>query len=271
MIEMARSLGQQLGYSIHRGDIVQFDAIDEAWPALAAFESGLRDAGFLCSRYDHFGNWREPLSGRSCDQYLAERDGSLREIVRRRGRALEIQQAKFGVHSTIDGIDAAIAAYELVYSRSWKQPEPYPAFHSILMRKAASQGVLRLGSCWLGDRPIAVQLWIHWAGSATVLKLAHDHEFDRLSPGTVLLARMIRHVIEKDRVLDIDFGRGDDPYKRRWATQRRQRIGLIAANPRSVRGAYVLVRQVAGRWFSSMKARAHLPAKRPASRTASLV
>lgn len=250
---VARSLGRHLGHSIRPGAIVHFDAVDAAWPELEEFEAGLREAGFRTFRYQHFGNWWEPLARRSFEGYLAARKGSLREIVRRRGRALKNLGARFEVHSTGDGVESAVASYELVYSRSWKEPEPFPRFHGVLIRSAASEGLLRFGSCWLGDRPIAVQLWIHWAGSATVLKLAHDQEFDRLSPGSVLLAYMIEQAIREDGVREIDFGRGDDAYKRDWATQRRQRIGLIAANPRSLRGGFVLAKQVAGQWFSSVK------------------
>lgn len=249
-MQTATSLGRHLGASLARSDIVHFDALDEAWPGLGAFEAGLRASGFRSARYDHFGNWSDPLLGRSFEQYLVAREGSLREIVRRRRRALDKQGARYVVVSDSHGIEAAIAAYEAVYSRSWKQPEPYPRFHEHLMHVAAGDGVLRLGFCYLGDRPIAVQLWIQWNRCATVLKLAHDQEFDRLSPGTVLLAHMIRHAIEKDAAEEIDFGRGDDAYKRQWATRRRQRIGLIAANPRSIVGLGVLAKQFAGRGIS---------------------
>ena len=251
--ETARSLGRHLGASLASSDIIQLDALDAAWPELEAFEAGLKEAGFASARYDHFGNWSEAIGGRSFEQYLAAREGYIREIVRRRRRALEKQGARYEVLSAIEGIDQGIAAYEAVYARSWKQPEPHPMFHEHLIRSASREGVLRLGFCHVGDRPIAVQLWIVWQGRATVLKLAHDQELDRLSPGSVLLAHMIRHVIEKDAAREIDFGRGDDPYKRHWAVQRHQRIGLIAANPRSLVGLGVLARQLAGRWLSSTR------------------
>jgi hypothetical protein len=252
-IQAARSLGRHLGSSVARSDIIHLDAVDQAWAELGAFEAGLREAGFAIAQYDHFGNWSEAVAGRSFEQYLAGREGSIREIVRRRRRTLEKQGAHCEVHSESAGIEAAIATYETVYSRSWKQPEPYPQFHEHLMRAAAREGALRLGFCYRGDRPIAVQLWICWAGCATVLKLAHDQEFDRFSPGTVLLAHMIRHVIEEDGAKEIDFGRGDDAYKRQWATLRRQRIGLIVANPRSIIGLGVLAKQFVGRWLSSLR------------------
>jgi hypothetical protein len=253
--EVARSLGRHFGASVAASDIVQLDTIDADWPALEAFERGLKDARFASARYDHFGSWFEAVAGRSFQQYLSMREGPIREIVRRRQRALSRKGARYEVLAAIQGIDEGIAAYEAVYARSWKQPEPYPRFHEHLMRSAARDGMLRLGFCYLGDRPIAVQLWILCHGRATVLKLAHDQEFDRLSPGSVLLAHMIRHLIEKDAAVEIDFGRGDDAYKRQWASRRRQRIGILAANPRSLAGLGVLTRQLAGRWLSSLRER----------------
>jgi len=251
--ETARLLGCHVGTSVARNDIIQLDALDQGWPELGAFEAGLQEAGFVSTRYDHFVNWSEAVAGGDFKRYLAAREGSVREIVRRRRRALERQGARFQVLSGSDGIDAGVAAYEAVYARSWKQPEPYTRFHEHLMRATARDGVLRLGLCYLGGRPVAAQIWIHWNGCATVLKLAHDQEFDRFSPGTVLLAHMIQYVIEADAAVELDFGRGDDAYKRQWAGRRRQRLGLIAANPRSIAGFGVLARQLAGRWISLLR------------------
>jgi hypothetical protein len=251
-IQTARSLGRHLGASIARNHLIHLDAVDQCWPELGAFEAGLRDAGFVSARYDHFGNWSEPIAGRTFEQYFATREGQLREIVRRRVRGLTREGARYEVVSAMQEIETGIATYEAVYARSWKQPEPYPEFHERLMRMAARNGILRLGFCYLRDRPIAAQLWILWRGCAAVLKLAHDQEYDRYSPGTVLLAHMIQRLIEEDGAMEIDFGRGDDAYKRQWAAHRRQRIGLIAANPRSVIGLSVLAKQSMGRWLSRL-------------------
>ena len=249
----ARSLGLNLGRALTARDVIALDALDGEWPGWPGFESGLRQAGFRSARYAHFGNWSEPVGDRSFEQYLAARSGALREIVRRRQRALERDGARFAVISSGEGLDEAIATYEAVYARSWKPAEPYPRFHDRLMRTAARDGVLRLGLCHVGERPVAAQIWIVWRRAATVLKLAHDREFDRYSPGSVLIAHMVRHVLECDRAIEIDFGRGDDPYKREWATRRRQRFGLIAASPRSLAGLAMLLRQFAGRCLAAFR------------------
>jgi len=255
LVEAAGSLGKQLGLVLRPSDVIELDALDGEWRGLSAFESGLREAGFRSVRYDHFGNWSEEIAGRTFEQYMAARGGALREIVRRRQRALEKLGARYTVISSVDRLSDGIAAYEAVYARSWKPTEPYPRFHEQLMRGAARDGVLRLGLCCVEDRPIAAQIWIVWQQRATVLKLAHDQEFDRVSPGSVLLAHMIRHALEHDAAIEIDFGRGDDAYKREWAARRRQRIGLLAANPRSPAGLAVLARHAAGRCLAPFRRR----------------
>ena len=80
-----------------------------------------------------------------------------------------------------------------------------------------------------------------------MLKLAHDEAFKAHSPGTVLTALMLRHLLDQEHVAAIDFGRGDDAYKQGWATQRRQRIGLLLVNPWRPAGAATLLRHIAGR------------------------
>ena len=211
---------------------VRIEALDAEWAGLPPLLAGLRDAGLVPLRYDHFGNWHEDVAGRGWDGYLAERPGQLRETIRRKTRACE-RDGRVGIEVVSDpaALGPAIEAYEAVYARSWKEPEPYPAFGPAMMRAAAAAGVLRVGVLRHEGRPVAAQYWTVSAGRAVVLKLAHDEALKPLSPGTVLTAHLIRHLLEHERVDELDFGRGDDEYKRLWAGRRRQRIGLLVANP----------------------------------------
>ena len=250
---VARALGVALGRALAASDIVHFDAMDAAWPLLIPFEQGLAEAGLRVMQYDHFGNWSEDIAGRSFAQYLSSRDGALREILRRKERAASRRRVSHRVITECQDVEAGLMVYDAVYARSWKKAEPYPLFQPALMRNAAREGALRLGLSLLGDQPVAAQLWIFWRGRATVLKLAHDSAYDGLSLGSLLTAKMIRHLIEQDSAIEIDFGRGDDAYKCRWARRRRQRIGLLAANPRSVTGFIVLAHQAIGGWLRAAR------------------
>jgi CelD/BcsL family acetyltransferase involved in cellulose biosynthesis len=63
----------------------------------------------------------------------------------------------------------------------------------------------------------------------------------------VLTALMLRLMLDGEGVREIDFGRGDDPYKQGWASERRQRVGLVLVNPRRIAGLVELARHRLGR------------------------
>ena len=224
----------------------RLDGLD---PLVAAdFAAGARLAGLSVARFDHFGNWYDDVAGLDWAGWLARRPGALRETIRRRTRRLEqLPDAYFRLFTYNNELAAGIDAFETVYARSWKEPEPYPAFNAAQIRAAGSLGLARVGICWIGATPAAAQFWIVEGGRATVLKLAHDEAFKEHSPGTVLTAWMIRHMIEQAHVSELDFGRGDDAYKRDWVGCRRQRMGVMLINPRHPRGMLALARHTLGR------------------------
>ena len=227
--------------------IVRLDALPAEWEGLTDLAEGARRAGVVPLRFDHFGNWREDVAGLDWSRYLAARPGALRETIRRRLRRAErLPDARFALFTGIDDIDSAADTFESVYRRSWKQPEPFPTFNVALIRATAATGQLRLGVWSIGMEPVAVQFWVVAEGEATVLKLAHDEAFKAHSPGTVLTALMLRHLLDNEGVKTIDFGRGDDDYKKGWAMERRQRVGLLLANPLTPAGALAILRHAAG-------------------------
>ena len=236
------------------GGVLRLDALDPDWAGLPAVLAGARAGGMAALRFEHFGNWHEPIAGRDWRGYLAGRPGALRETVRRRLRDAERNAAlSFALLSGPAEVEAGIAEYEAVSARSWKEPEPFPDFNAELMRQTAREGSLRLSVLRHGGAAIAVQMWIVHAGIAAVLKLAHDEAHKPLSPGTALTAWTLRHLIGTEGVAGIDFGRGDDPYKQLWTSQRRQRIGVVLAAPWHPAGLAALLRHGAGRLRAKLR------------------
>ncbi len=234
--------------------IVRLDALPAEWDGLAALQLGASDAGLVPLSFDHFGNWYENVAGLSWSAYLLRRPGALRETIRRRlRRAEKLAGAQFNLLTSPSEMDLAAEVFESVYRRSWKDPEPYPDFNVALMRAMAERGWLRLGVWSIGGDPVAVQFWVMHSGQATMLKLAHDEAFKALSPGTVLTALMLRHLLDIDHVARIDLGRGDDVYKKGWAVERRQRIGVLLINPWRLAGLIALVRHASGRIASDLR------------------
>lgn len=246
--EVRQAVFTALARACRGAAITRLDALPAEWDGLDDLRAGARAARLCTLRFDHFGNWYEDVTGLDFQAWLANRPGALRETIRRRLRRAAGQGiARFDLLTRPEEMDRGIAAYESVYARSWKEPEPFDAFNPALMRWAAGQGMLRLGVWWLGDTPVATQFWVVERGQAMVLKLAHDEAFREHSPGTVLTALMLRHLLDVERVREIDFGRGDDPYKQAWTGSRRQRVGLMLVAPWRMRGALVLARHAAGR------------------------
>lgn len=245
-----RAAGEALGRFCRRWGVLRMDALDADWPGWPPLMEGVRVGGLVPLRFDHFGNHYQPVAGCSWADYLAARPGELRETIRRRlGQAERDPRMALETIDSPTGLEEGIAAYEEVHARSWKQPEPFPCFGAELMREAAAAGALRLGVLRLEGRPIAARSWVVAGGAATVLKLAHDEAARARSPGTVLTAAMIRRLLEREGVAELDFGRGDDAYKSLWAGCRRQRIGLVLADPYRPRGLLAAARHRLGGWL----------------------
>jgi len=142
-----------------------------------------------------------------------------------------------------------------VYSASWKIPEPYPEFIPALIRHLAESGALRMGIAWLGGRPIAAQLWILTGNKASIYKVAYHEAYAAYSPGTVLTAHMLQHVIDHDKVVEVDFLIGDDEYKKMWMSDRRERWGIVAYNPRRLLGFAMIVVETLAHTMGSVRNR----------------
>ncbi|MBI0537865.1 GNAT family N-acetyltransferase [Roseomonas sp. KE2513] len=245
-----RAAGCDLGRLLRGGPPAVLDCLAQEEPGLEAFIGGLRAAGLVPLRFAHFGNWHEAVTPEDgWDGYLSDRASALQSTIRRKTPRC-LKRARFEwIVDPGPRLEAGIAAYEAVRARSWKPFEPSPGFDGALMRAMAAEGTLRLGVLRLrdGDVPVAAQYWAVSGGRAVVLKLAHDEAQRDLSPGTVLTALMMADILDGDgTVHEVDFGRGDDPYKRLWAGQRRQRLGLLVADPRHPAGVAAIGRHAAG-------------------------
>ena len=240
-------LGLQFGRLCRRSALTRLEALDADAQWLAPFISGTERAGLRPLWFDHFGNWYCATLGVGWDDYLQRRPGKLRETIRRRTRRLiEAHAAVFEIVDNAAGLDRGLDAYSHVYARSWKEAEPFPQFNPALMRACATDGTLRLGLLHRAGQPIAGQFWIVRDGWAGVQKLAHDEATKHLAPGTVLTGLMIRHLLDNEHVRELDFGRGDDPYKQDWTGSRRQRRGVLLANPLTRHGFTAMARHAAG-------------------------
>jgi hypothetical protein len=235
-------------------DCLSLAEFDPRQPAYRALVRALRRAGLLVECVFNTGTWYEDTAGLDFAGYLAGRPGQLRNTYQRKRRAVmaggRLRKAFFADPT---GIDEAIRDYETVYAASWKPSEGFPSFIPALIRLAAELGALRMGVYHVDDVPAAAQFWIVWDGRAVIYKLAHDERFAELSLGTLLTMEMIERALTDDRPTEINFGRGDDPYKQLWLPKRRERWGIAAANPRTLRGMGLGLRREAAKLYHRLR------------------
>ena len=211
--------------------------LDSRDPTAATFAGALRGVGMAVKPFFDSGTWYEVTSGLSFADYLAKRPSMLRNTWRRKLARMErAGQSQFSFYDSTEDLERGINDYQEVYANSWKPDENFPLFIPELMRMAARLGALRLGTLHFSGRPAAAQFWIVWRDRACIFKLAHDKSVDDYSLGTILTMHMMERVLTQDKPIEVNFGRGDDPYKKLWLSERRERWGLAAANLRTFRG-----------------------------------
>jgi hypothetical protein len=203
---------------------LEISPLDDPEPIASAF----RRAGWVALVSPATISWRIATAGQDFESYWAERPGKLRSTAQRKAKAAKLD---IEIHRAFD--ESAWAAYEEVYAASWKPEEGSPAFLRAMAEKEGEAGRLRLGIAGKDGRPLAAQLWTVEDGTAWIHKLAYREDSKSLSPGTVLSMAMFRAALDGDRVDRIDYGTGDDGYKRDWMGERATLWRIEAFNPRS--------------------------------------
>lgn len=210
------------------------------WPlteqVLERVSAGFRNAGWIVRSAETSANWRADVST-GWTVYWAARPARLRNTSERKARRSGLA---ISLHTCED--DALWADFQAVFRASWKPDEGSGDFLRDLARQEAAADTLRISVARSNGVAVAAQLWTAEHGVATLHKLAQRTDADRLSPGTQLTAWTIRQLIERDRVQELDFGTGDDPYKADWAEQRHPLFTLEAADGLTLRGAAAAVR-----------------------------
>lgn len=190
----------------------------------AELAAAFRRTGWLVWQQRCDSNHVLEVKGRSFAEYLSQRPGTLRTTLKRKGGKVDVT-----IHRSFDS--QAYGEYEDIYRDSWKPEEGSPAFLRRFAQEEGAAGRLRLAIGRHDGRAIAAQFWTVENGTAFIHKLAHREDAKALSPGTVLSAALFEEVIDRDRVRLVDFGTGDDAYKRDWMEEIRPRFRIDALRP----------------------------------------
>lgn len=160
------------------------------------------------------------------DSWWASRPGALRNTVQRKAK-----KAIVDIQLSTSFDPGSWTAYEQIYAASWKPEEGDPALLRAFAEMESARGTFRMGIARIDGLPVAAQYWTVEDGTAFIHKLAHVEDSLKASPGTLLSAALFRHVIEVDGVQRVDFGTGNDGYKRDWMNRHDALWRIEAFNP----------------------------------------
>lgn len=178
----------------------------------------------------------DPAGENAFAAYLAARPGRLRTTLKRKAKKIEVTLATH--FSPGDWAD-----YEAIYAVSWKPAEGDAALLRRFAEAESAAGHYRFALARHEGRAVAAQFWTVEQDTAYIHKLAHRPDAESLSPGTTLTAALMQHVLDVDGVREVDFGTGDDAYKRDWMDQSRPLYALTALRPAHPRNWPALARR----------------------------
>jgi len=254
---LAKDLAYALCQEKPGWDYLDFNALDPHASWFPGFMKGFQLANMKVVPYFHFGNWYENTAGWSYGEYVNSRPAPIKKNLQnyaRKGRKLEkLGKLRFEVFKEMEFVEQGIKDYERIYRKSWKEPEYYADFTPGLFRSAAARGALRLGILYFKEIPIAVEAGVLCETGVTMVKTAYDQSFKDYSVGALAMMRMLEYLLNVDQVDEIDFGRDDNPYKKLWMSQRRERKGIVVFNPRSWIGRAAYVQYQARELYKSVK------------------
>lgn len=206
----------------------------------------LRKSHFIIDAYNYFGNWTLPLNGLTFQEYFNNRPSKLKNTIKRKAKKLaHTTNHHIQIYTTVDEIQQHFKEYQKIYKLSWKKEEPSSQFiYQFMLNYACSDtiqtlaGNTRLGIAYIDGKAVASQFWLVHNKSALIYKLAYDPKYKNFSIGSILTSRMMEYVIDIDKVKNLDYLSGDDPYKQDWMDKRQQFSSFVAYNTHTVFGFY---------------------------------
>ncbi|HKP88933.1 MAG TPA: GNAT family N-acetyltransferase [Thermoleophilaceae bacterium] len=188
------------------------------------------------------------------DAYRAERSRKfMKELGRQRRRLAEQGALELAVHTSVDGVQAALDEFVALESSGWKAAEGTAIgsrdasrrFYSELARWLAERGWLRLAFLRLDGRAIAAELDIACAGALYSLKSGFDTEYRAFGPGQLLTHDCVKLAFD-DGLASYEFLGTDEAYKMSWTASTRERA-RVRSFPRTVSGDLSAVARHYGR------------------------
>ncbi len=160
------------------------------------------------------------------DQYLAALPGKLRHEIKRKLRRLEAETGGYRVvrateETLEEDLDCFVALHRSSEGPKGKFMEPgMEMFFRRLGREFLADDVFRLTFVEVDGKKVAGAIGFSFDQTFFLYNSAYDREWSRLSPGMVLVARLVEGAIEEGCGA-FDMLKGDLEYKYRFGARRR--------------------------------------------------
>lgn len=187
-------------------------------------------------------NWVYRNNNEKYDDFITYSPSRVRSIKRDERRIKKDHEIQIKIWTDDIDIEECIQDYFLIYNNSWKNKEQYPEFIPELIRLCASEKILRLGILYVDNIPTAAQLNIFHDNITLIYKLSYHEEYKHLSTGAILSFHMMQYAFDKDKSMEIDYGCGDDAYKREWMDLCRKKMTMTTYN-NNFRGKFLFLKQ----------------------------
>lgn len=199
----------------------------------------------------------------SWDDYWRSREARFRQGLERRRRLAEKEQLTVRVdiatrleelHKILPDVTVVFDAAERAQPKLHFLEGIYRPFTIEMLERAAELSRLAVFVLYLGDRPAATSWTFRSERLISGGGSRFDPEFGRFAPGQLLWRSILEYAVTTG-CTELDFGPGDEPYKREWSngfydtidvTAFSSRATHVVHEARSVFGASRLLRRVLG-------------------------
>lgn len=203
-------------------DVACLDGFDPASPHLEALAQAARRHHLAVHTDDHAFAVVDLRGG--YDAYYAGLSGHYRRNLNAKARRIEADGARIdGIYGTDapDRVDSAIARLIAITEASYKLEgrrlaDAHRGFLADLVARLARRAALALPILSIGGRDAAFVLGVVERGCFYDVTLAYDESFAKLSPGALLMQRLLQQLAGAGIRTVISHGAHE--YKRHWAT-----------------------------------------------------
>lgn len=173
------------------------------------------------------------------DMAVVEERLKKKRFKRRENRLKRAGEVVCTAHTTPADIEPGIGRFIDLHKARWAEtPTPsklndpdQQAFLEVLTRRAGDTGRLRYTTLTLDGVLIAAHYGFHYDGTFTFYKPAYDPAYAKITPGDVILKRLLEQARDEAAAL-FDFTIGEEPYKLEFATSMPTVVSLHVTHSR---------------------------------------